>query len=226
MTSDKPKPEETAPFPTYPLEDHLKKISPGEFDRGNRPRDRLWASEIGSCARAVWYNWHHPRPHDENFSQHRGALGHAVEWMLEQKLAPILVAKEVSFTNTHASGRADFVVRLTPKDEQIPVEIKSTYGFDWAVRAPKRAHVLQLQYYLSAMPKAPFGLLVYVNLANYGGKSGHFTALWIPRDDVGVKSRIEYLRSIVDKPEPPACENLDDPKGCWDCGLVEGTIVE
>src|SRR5208282_5100470 len=91
-----------------------KKVKP--FERGDRPRDHLYASQLGSCARAVWFNWRFPnvRP-DDNFSETRGALGHWIENGVAEQLNGMLVAREVSFYDekNHISGRADYIVRLT-----------------------------------------------------------------------------------------------------------------
>jgi hypothetical protein len=215
----KPK-EERIPFPLYPLGELLDKLSMGTYERGNRPRNRLWASEIGGCARAVWFNWYHPKPHDDEFSQHKGLLGHIIEdGYANYIIRPILVAREVTFTNDRASGRADFVVRLEHGGPQIPIELKSTNAASWSVSEPKRSHVLQLQWYLLQMPEAPFGLLQYYELANYKQMQGHWReyVLYIPRDDEAVKSRIDYLLSLIANPDPPECEGLADKDGCWDC---------
>jgi hypothetical protein len=215
------------PFPTIPLRAIVDSIlgGPRRFVRANRPRDRLYASELGQCQRAVWRNWRHPKPHDEKFERGRGALGHAVEEMLAAELAPCLVAREVSFTNTRVSGRADFFLRLPktkdfPEGVQVPVELKSTYALDLAVKDPKMSHVLQLRYYMQASD-APFGILVYINLGNWGGRSGEYVALKVDRNDHMLETRIDQLWRIVHRATEPACENLSDPKGCFDCSLTE-----
>lgn len=210
------------PFPLFDLQGLLQaKLEsigayPRRYERGERPRDRIWASELGSCPRAAWHGWRHPAAHDEDFSQHRGALGHAVEGVLADALAPILVAREVSFTNHRASGRADFIVRIDGK--QVPVELKSTYGFDLALNAPYPSHALQLRFYVEQMD-APYGLLVYYNLSNYGGKSGHWQALRVPRDDAAVDAAVEALWAAVHAEAEPACRA---PGDCFDCSRLEG----
>lgn len=212
-------------FQEFDLVSIIKKMFGGalpRYERGNRPRDRIYASELGDCQRAVWLNWRHPRPHDEAFERGRGALGHAVEHMLAEQLAPLIVAREVSFTNDIISGRADFFLRL-PTGEQIPLELKSTYGFQRAMAEPKPSHVLQLQYYAMASD-APFGLLAYLDLSNYGGNSGVWKTLRIPRNDEGVMKRAKYLRKLVEHGVEPTCEHAGDPDGCWDCDRAEGKV--
>jgi hypothetical protein len=214
------------PFPIFPLRATVDSIlgGPRRFVRANRPRDRLYASELGNCQRAVWRNWRFPRPHDEKFERGRGALGHAVEEMLASEFSPVLVAREVSFTNQRVSGRADFFIRLPPSDEfpqgvQVPVELKSTYALDMAVKDPKRAHVLQLRYYMEASD-APFGFLIYINLGNWGGRSGEYVALKVDRNDHMLESFVNKLWRVVHRDAEPRCENEDDPKGCFDCSVA------
>jgi len=208
------------PFPAYPLHETLEgaPLPPvPAFKRTNRPRDHLWASELGTCARAVWLNWHYPRPHDDDFSQHRGALGHAVEEVLASKLSRMLIAREVSFNESRVSGRTDFVVYL--EGQQIPVELKSTYAFQRMLADPRESHVLQLLWYIQQLG-VPFGLLVYFDLSNYAGNSGHWSALRIPRDDARLEIRIGQLWMAVHSAVEPACESPEEK--CWDCGLAEG----
>ena len=218
--------ERNPPFPMFPLRATVDSVlgGPRRFVRANRPRDRLYASELGQCQRAVWRNWRYPRPHDEKFERGRGALGHAVEEMLASELAPCLVAREVSFTNTRVSGRADFFLRLPPSKEypegiQVPVELKSTYALDLAVNDPKRSHVLQLRYYMEAAD-APFGILVYIGLGNWGGQSGEYVALKVDRNDRMLGSFVDKLWRVVHRSAEPQCENEDDPKGCFDCSVA------
>lgn len=214
------------PFPRVDLRAVLDRW-PGKFERGSRPRDHLWASQVGDCRRAVWTSWHRPQPHDDFFETHLGALGHAVEDMMAQVLAPITVrgGREVSFTTPKVSGRVDFVVRLHPDRAQMPLEVKSTYGFDQALAAPKFSHMYQLQWYLTQFPEAEHGVLAYVNLSNWGGNAGHWEALYIPRDDAKVAARVDVLWDDVHQAEPPGCENLEDPRGCWDCMKAEGKLA-
>ena len=181
----------------------------------NRPRDRLYASELGSCARAVWFNWRHPKPHDEEFERGRGMLGHAGEWVMKRHLRPILLGEEVTFTNHRVSGRADFFVRIGL--EQIPVEVKTTYALDLSVARPYPSHVLQAAFYAMA-DDDPYAVLVYLNLGNYGGGSGKWVALKVPRMDAVLNARIDYLWEVVHSDEEPACEN---PGDCFACGLLE-----
>ena len=218
--------ERNPPFPMFPLRATVDAVlrGPRRFVRKNRPRDRLYASELGQCQRAVWRNWRYPRPHDEKFERGRGALGHAAEVMLASELAPCLVAQEVSFTNTRVSGRADFFLRLPPSREypegiQVPVELKSTYGLDLAVNDPKRSHVLQLRFYMEAAD-SPFGLLVYISLGNWGGQSGEYVALKVDRNDQMLESFVDKLWRVVHRNREPACENADDPRGCFDCSVA------
>ena len=214
------------PFPqidlkgyVHDLEMRLFGISPLRFERGHRPRDALWASQLGACPRAVFLGWHNPQPHDIEFDQHRGALGHAVEDLRAGQLARILVAREVTFRTELISGRADFVVRIDGK--QLPLEMKSTYGLDLSVSSPKPSHVLQVQFYISQMPEAPYGILEYYNLANYGGKSGHYVDLVIPRDDTRVRSVAENLMQMIKSGIEPPCES---PGDCWDCDRADGKL--
>lgn len=210
------------PFPRYPLHEILDRNSlppVPSFQRGNRPRDHLWASELGSCQRAVWLNWHHPRPHDDEFEQHRGALGHAVEDIIAKKVARMLVAREVSFNTPKVTGRTDFVLFIDEK--QVPLEMKSTYAFSRAMAEPRRSHQLQLLWYTQQLD-APFGLLLYYDLSNYAGNSGHWDVLRLPRDDERVNRRIEHLWYIVHQNHGgPQCED-EKPDECWDCSLAAG----
>ena len=218
--------EERVPFPRFPLQETLAELDiAGTYVRANRPRDHIWASSLGACRKSVWTEWNHPRPHDDDFEQHRGALGHAVEDNMAAKLKRVIVAREVSFTTPLISGRADFVVRLERGGPMIPVECKSTTAFDWSMKDPKRAHVLQTQFYVS-QTDAPFGILLYYNLANWGGQMGHWGTLYVPRDDAGLQSRAELLWADVHGTDAPACENPGEKNGCWDCNRAEGTLDE
>lgn len=219
----------TTPFPTFPrfelqalIEDSLRAIHvfPKKFVRVNRPRDHIYASELGGCARAVWHGWQHPRPHDEEFSLGRGALGHAVEEILAEQLQPHVVAREISFVNTKVSGRVDFALHIN--DEQIPLELKSTYGFDLALSNPYPSNVFQVAWYAMQMD-APYALLCYYNLANWGGKVGMWETLKIPRMDDLVKIETERLWEVVHREEEPACEHPDD---CFFCGLIDAAEKE
>ncbi len=199
------------------------------FERGNRPRDHLYASQLGACARAVWYSWAYPdvRP-DDNFSETRGALGHAVEGVLAEQLNGIVVAREVSFYDEarHVSGRVDFIVRLVKDGPMIPVELKTTLAYDRFLAEPMASHLLQLRYYLTQVPEAPFGILVYYNLSGWGGKMGEWTALEIPRDDASVTEQAARLWRVVRQKEPPACEHHDDKDGCWDCSHSAEVVLK
>ena len=201
-------------FPEIPLERHLENLSVGQFDRGDRPRDHLYASELGYCPRAVWMGWKHPQPFDREFTETRGALGHAIEDLMAAKLARILVAREVSFRDDRVSGRVDFVVRLKRGGPQIPVEVKSTYAYTRFVKSPERSHLLQLGWYLTQMPDAPFGILIYYNLMVKG--SGHWTALKIPPLPMSVYHAVRALWATVHLRSEPTCRE-SDPATCFSC---------
>lgn len=201
------------------LEDKLRSIGayPRRFLREqDRARDRLYASELGHCARAVWLGWRNPQPHDEHFDENRGALGHAVEEMHAERVAPITAGREVSYTNHQVSGRVDFALRID--GEQIPEEVKSTYAQSRALNEPSYEHVLQLAYYMKSM-EAPYGLLTYINLANYNGGSGEEASLrvpWTPALAKLLQDRIEYLWALVHQDVEPQCED-EDPSECFWC---------
>lgn len=209
------------PFRTFDLrtliDTKLKKIGawPKKFVRIDRPRDRIYASDLGKCPRAVWLGWRHPRPHDDEFERKRGALGHAVEDMIAKVQDVLIVAREVSFVDERVSGRADFVLRID--NEQVPEEVKSTYAFDRFLADPPRTNVLQAAWYAMQLG-APFALLTYVNLANYGGNSGDWNSLVIPRMDDELKREAEMLWQVVHTDKMPLCGN---PKDCFDCSLFE-----
>lgn len=208
-------------YERFPLEELVAERDVGSFERVNRPRDRLWASELGYCARAAWRSWHNPKPHDLGFTNGRGALGKGVEEIIAVKLRCVIAAREVSFTSEHTSGRADFVLRLERGGPQIPCEVKSTYAYDRFLAEPMESHLLQLRYYLREMPEpdAPFGLLLYYNLSNYKGGSGKWACLRISRDDAAVSAREARLWAIVHSETEPACD-APDPTDCFPCSLV------
>ena len=207
-------------FPIFPLDYILQEKSMGTFDRGARPRDHLYASELGYCPRAVWMGFKSPKPMDEHFTATRGALGHAIEALMAEKLNGLVVAKEVSFRDDFVSGRVDFVIRMERGGVQIPVELKTTYAYEKFVKSPELSHLLQIGWYLTQMPDAPFGLLVYYALQNksYDGSkrdiSGEWTALQIPRDDKTVTARVATLWEVVHQPKQPKCES---PGDCFSC---------
>ena len=213
------RPPPSNPFPVFDLDGMLAlpAATPKPFQRKNRPRDHLYASELGSCARAVWNNWRHPRPHDLNFEQHRGALGHAGEDMMAHVLRRVLVDREVTLTTPKVSGRVDFVLEFN--GEQVPAELKTTYGMDWAMADPKLAHILQCLWYVEQM-QAPYGVLIYLNLSNYGDKSGHWGALRLTDHRGLLAPRIERMWNAVHDENAPDCEHVNDKNGCFDCGLV------
>lgn len=205
--------------PKFPLRTIAKRRGVLPFERGERPRDHIWASELGKCARAVWFEWNYPTVWDARFSETRGALGHAVEQVIASHIRPVIVAEEVSFTSDLVSGRVDFVIRTKHAGPMIPVEVKSTYAFTKFLSAPLRSHVLQLQYYLSQIPEAPFGLLVYYNLSNWGGGSGEWEAIRIEREDEAMWKRAEQLWYMVRRKAPPKCENEGADEDCFDCSV-------
>lgn len=220
------KPPKFPPRPAIeimPLQQMLDERGPGEFQRGSRPRDHLYASELGHCPRSVWLEWHHPRPRDETFSRGRGALGHAVEHLMKENLRPFLVADEVTFRDEMVSGRADFFLRLGKGYPQFPAELKTTLAYDRFCSEPMREHVLQLQWYLSQEPSAPYGVLIYYNLSGWGGKMGEWKALVIPRDDTGVSAVAKKLWAIVHQSKEPECE---EPGKCFWCDIAAGTEMK
>jgi len=213
VMTETPKPR----FPSFPLRRlaHRRAVLP--FERGARPRDHIYASELGKCPRAVWFNWHYPDARDGDFSEKRGALGHAVEEAFARQIAALTVSREVSFYDEehHLSGRVDFVVRLSHAGPMIPVELKSTYAYSRFVADPMEPHLMQLRYYLTQMPEAPFGLLVYYNLSNWGGAAGEWTSLRIDRRDRAVHGEANSLWEVVHRARPPDCEEKD----CFDCSV-------
>jgi hypothetical protein len=217
------------PFHLIPLKRIADRRRSLPFARGNRPRDHIYASQLGDCARAVWFNWHYPelRP-DDNFSETRGALGHAVEGLVAKQLGALLVAEEVSFyaEEAHVSGRVDFVIRLKPKGPMIPVELKTTYAYDKFINSPLPSHLLQLRYYLTQIPEAPYGILIYYCLSNWGDKAGQWAALVIPRDDKSVWSRAEALWRIVLRKDSPACEHEGEKEPCWGCSKSPEAVLK
>lgn len=216
----------TGSFSRLDLHEMAKRKRVLPFERGNRPRDHLYASHLGSCPRAVWFGWKYPelRPEDE-FPETRGALGHWIEDGVAGQLNGMLVAREVSFYDEehHISGRVDFIVRLTHAGPMIPVELKTTAAYDRFLAEPLENHLLQLRYYLTQMPDAPFGILIYYSLSAFHRRGeeestmGQWTALVIPRDDEAVRERAARLWRIVRHDQPPECEHRDDKGGCWDC---------
>jgi hypothetical protein len=215
-------------FKRYPLREIAKRRGVLPFERGDRPRDHIYASELGACARAVWYNWHFPdmRP-DDDFSEFRGALGHGIEEVVAKQIASVVVSREVSFYDevAHISGRVDFVIRVTHDGEMIPVELKTTKAYGRFLEEPLDSHLLQLRYYLTQMPKAPFGLLVYYSLEGWGDTMGHWEALQIPRDDPSVFERAKHLHRLIAEARPPACEKMNEEDGCWDCSHSAEKLV-
>ncbi len=212
-------------FARFPLDEILAKVDVGSYRRGNRPRDRLWASQLGGCPRAVWHSWQHPRPHDEEFEQHRGALGHAVEdMMFNGPFKRVAIAREVTFTNHRVSGRADGFLRFERDEHQVPVELKSTYGFDWALAEPHKAHVAQALWY-AQQDDSPYAILCYVNLSNYNDLAGHWGALRLERADEWLDALTEKLWAAVHSAEEPPCRdpglNARTKKlACFDCSLL------
>jgi CRISPR/Cas system-associated exonuclease Cas4 (RecB family) len=201
-------------YPTFPLAELLAGVSPPAVEWAPRPRDRLWASELGLCDRAVWFAWNRPREVDRRFTETRGALGHYIEDGLARVLAPITIGREVSLRDDYVSGRVDFLVRLAPGEEPIPIELKTTYAAR-LISHPMTAHVLQLRFYLTQMPAAPYGLLIYYRL-DYAG-SGSWTALRVSRADEAVRARVEQLWAVVHSAEPPPCR---EPGSCFYCLLT------
>lgn len=225
MSEVKPKEKDPAhkPWPKFDLKTVMAARDSGDFDRGDRPRDHLYASELGYCARAVWMGWHNPQPFDKEFTEGRGALGHAIEELMVEKLGMaksggLIVAREVSFRDEKVSGRADFFLRLKKGTPQFPLELKTTAAFDQFMDTPPNSHLLQLRWYLTQAPDAPFGLLTYYNLSSWGGGLGKWDTLRVERDDEAVEKRVSYLWRIVHQDREPACE-AEDPTDCWDCKI-------
>lgn len=204
-----------------PLRNLAKRRGVVPFERGPRPRDHIYASELGKCARAVWFDWHYPEVRDNAFSETRGALGHAIEEVMARQLSPLVVAREVSFYDEkhHLSGRSDFVVRMKHHSPMLPLEVKSTYAYDRFRNEPLPGHVLQLRYYLSQIPEAPFGVLVYYCLSNWGGHAGEWTALAVPPDTKAVVHEAARLWDAVHQDLPPPCERAQEKDGCFDCSI-------
>jgi hypothetical protein len=213
-------------FERFPLRHVAEKHSVKPFERGDRPRDHVYASELAGCVRATWWNWHYPndRP-DDDFGETRGALGHGIEEVVAKQIAPLIVAREVSYYDEkmHISGRVDYVVRTSIDGPMLPAELKSTKAYDKFLEEPMEEHIMQLRYYLSQMPGAPFGLLIYYSLQGWPshttGKDtmGCWEALEVSRDDEAVRKRVAYVYNLVNRKDPPPCEHLNDKDGCWGC---------
>ncbi len=220
-----PKPSKYPPRPpieVMPLQDMIDERGTGEFERGARPRDRLYASELGHCQRSVWLEWHHPKPRDEAFSRGRGWLGHCVEHGVKEWIRPFFVADEVSLRDDRVSGRVDFFLRFHKGYPQIPMELKTTLAFDKFCSEPMLEHLLQLRWYLQQQPDSPYGLLCYVNLSGWGGRMGEKKVLVIPRDDAQVKARVDHLWKVVHHDEEPECEEPEGQAKCFWCSIAKG----
>ncbi len=205
-----------------PLQQMLDERGAGEFKRGSRPRSALYASELGHCQRAVWLEWHHPKPRDEKFSQGRGWLGHCVEHGIKEWIRPFFVEDEVTLRDDRVSGRVDFVLRFGKDYPQVPMEVKSTYAFDKFCSEPMLEHLLQIRWYLQQQPDSPYGLLCYVNLANWNGQSGKRMVLVIPRDDAQVQARVDRLWKVVHQTKEPECEEPEGVTKCFWCSIASG----
>jgi hypothetical protein len=218
----------TVKFKTIPLLSLATRKRVKPFERGDRPRDHIYASQLGSCARAVWFSWKFPneRP-DDNFTETRGALGHAVEGLVAEQLNGLIAAQEVSYYDetNHISGRADYIIRMSHDGPMIPVELKTTLAYDRFLDSPMASHLLQLRYYLTQIPEAPYGILIYYNLSGWGGKMGEWTALEIPRDDESVTKRAAYLWELVHAESPPTCEHEGEKEPCFDCSHSAETAL-
>ena len=212
-------PKDKLPFPKFDLAALLEERDMGGFVRGVRPRDHLYASELGYCPRAVWLGFKKPRPDDKEFREGRGALGHAVEDLVYKKLNGFAVEREVSFRDERVSGRVDFVMRFSKRGPQIPLEVKSTYAYSRFVGDPMWAHLLQVGWYLTQMPEAPYGLLLYYSLEY--STSAQWTVLKIPRDDEAVKERVDALWKVVHSDKEPPCRE-GKPEDCFDCSNHAG----
>lgn len=212
------------PFMRFDLDAAVERIGIGKFERGDRPRDRVWASQLGGCPRAAWWLWRHPKPHDDEFSDKRGAIGHAIEDVVfEVWLRPFTIAREVSFTNHKVSGRADGFCRFEPNGPQVPVEVKSTYAFDWALSLPHKAHVAQALWY-AQQADSPYALLLYVNLSNWNNGSGNRAALILPRADAWIDALTEKMWRIVHEDSAPPCEKpgvdtRTHKLNCFECSI-------
>jgi len=60
------------------------------------------------------------------------------------------------------SGRLDTIVYLKDNPTPIVIDYKTTRAIKWNEKAPKDAHVAQLNYYLGCM-LSDYGILVYIN---------------------------------------------------------------
>lgn len=231
MTNEEAKPK----FERFPLRRIADSKNVKPFERGTRPRDHIYASELGACARAVWFKFHYPTEFDKTYSERRGAVGHAIENLHAEQVKGLLVAREVSFYDEvmHVSGRVDFVLRTTHDGPMIPEELKTTIAFDHSMCEPFSANVYQLLYYISQIPEAPYGLLTYFNLASWkddegNSRMGEWETLLVPRDDEEVKRRAAYLWKVVHKEEPPNCEYVPRPKypDCFECSVSPEALMK
>lgn len=224
--------ETHSPFLRIPLLKIGQRSKARPFDRGARPRDHLYASDLGKCPRAVWLTWRFGHKRDPYFEDYLGPYGHALEDLIADQLGGLVCAREVSFRDERVSGRADFFLRLRHRGTQIPAELKSTAAFERFVSEPLPTHVFQLRWYLAQEPRAKFGVLIYLSSQYKAWKDdalgewkrgdrilSRWVALKIPRDDEAVTREVGYLWHVVHQPNEPACSYVPQRAGdeCFDC---------
>lgn len=134
-----------------------------DWDRSNT----VGASEIGSCARRVWYSKHDAEP-DPEWSDHWGfkVRGHIVEaWAVDTMLANGLNIIECGGDQiTHTDGFLSATPDGYLPDEDTTIDIKS---FDpRKSRLPEEQHIQQVR--LGARLRgARQGMLIYINASDF-----------------------------------------------------------
>ena len=125
--------------------------------------DTVGASEIGQCARRIWYV-KHEEPHEESGWGFKERGHHVERWVIER-----LRAAHVPIEHAGDNQRtlSDGFLSATPdgRIDRTSFDVKS---FDpRKTRLPEEAHIFQVRLGARLDPDADHGILVYVNASDF-----------------------------------------------------------
>lgn len=185
-------------------------IRPKPIQWGHDRAKTVGASEIGMCARQVWYSKQGIAPErDRNDEWGFTERGHNVEhWAVERlrEAGVRIMISQFSVIKGWQSATVDLIVVL-PDGERLPVDIKSFDPRKNDKRVVEPKHVLQIQqqiglWHEEGMDGIKRGMLLYVNASDYQDIREHVVEF----DRAVYESLKLRARSIMESDYPPPRE--------------------
>ena len=193
-------------------------------ERGKYARTHFWASEVGKCKRALFYDFTGvPKKdfdarallifkagdmfHDmiKNYFWRSGLLRQ------EEARLPATAKKELNLT-----GRFDAIVSNTPEGERELTEIKSIshFGFEH-MDEPKKEWVLQLMIYLHYL-RMKRGIIFAIN------KNTSQMKQWEVNYDPKIfKTAVNYFKAVSKCIKNDTEPDREYPRDSWQCGYCK-----